>query len=214
MNTTIDGFFANGCGRCPLGGTPQCKVLRWTPILQAVRAIILTREVQEEVKWGVPCYTHQGSNVLNLSALKDSVVVGFFKGSLLVDPTGLLQKPGPRSQAVRRLHFEQLSQVEEHREHIQSLVQQAIELEVEGAKVAYSESSEPLPKELCEYFLSYPKMEHAFGNLTPGRQRGYLIYFNSAKQAKTRIGRITKCAEKILRGEGMHDHYQAQRKKI
>lgn len=105
MNPAVDAYLSEGCGRCDLGGTPDCKVHSWTHLLRLLRSIIMESGVTEECKWGVACYTFQGKNIVILSALKNHAVLGFFKGALLKDEKKLLKSPGDNSQAVRQFVF-------------------------------------------------------------------------------------------------------------
>ena len=105
MNPQIDHYLSEGCGRCPLGGTPDCKVHNWPQELKKLRTIVLDCGLTEELKWGVPCYTFRNKNVLIVSALKDYAALSFFKGALLSDTNGMLQKPGENSQAARLIKF-------------------------------------------------------------------------------------------------------------
>lgn len=212
MTTTVDQYLQEGCGRCPLGGTPDCKVHTWAPALEILREIILDCGLTEESKWGVPCYTFLGSNVLLLSAFKDYCCISFFKGALLSDEADLLVKPGPNSQAARLLKFTDVARIREIEDHIRAFIYDAVEVEKAGLKVVFEKNPEPIPEELEQKFAEDQVFKNAFEALTPGRQRGYILYFSAPKQAKTRIARIEKSVEKILNGEGLHDKYSGRRK--
>lgn len=208
MNPAIDNYLAVGCGRCPLGGTPECKVHNWETELEQLRAILLQTELTEELKWKVPCYTYDGGNILILSAFKEYCSISFFKGVLLKDPAGALVSPGENSQATRLLKFTSLTQVEAQASLIKAYVQEAIEIEKAGLQVEYKKTAEyDMPPEFQEVLDDDPALKMAFDALTPGRQRGYLLYFSSAKQAKTRRARIEKYTPMIMEGIGMHDRY-------
>ena len=208
MNSGVDNYLAVGCGRCPLGGTPDCKVHSWPDVLLKLRAILLETELTEEVKWSVPCYTFNGKNVLIMSSLKEYVVLGFFKGVLLKDPAGVLIQSTPNMQAERQLRFTTVQHVTELEQVIKAYVQEAIEVEQAGLEVAYRKTSEfDVPDELQAMFDEDPAFREAFQALTPGRQRGYLLHFSGAKQAKTRTSRIEKCMPQIFEGIGLHDRY-------
>ncbi|GAB5554540.1 MAG: YdeI family protein [Saprospiraceae bacterium] len=211
MNKTVDNYFLQGCGRCSLGGTPDCKALHWIPELEVLRKTVLACGLTEECKWGVPCYTFQGGNVLLVSAFKDYCAISFFKGALLNDTNRLLEKPGERSQATRLLKFVSIEEILKQELEITSYIYEAIEVEKTGLKIGYQKNPEPIPSELEAKFAVDPTLKLAFEALSPGRQRGYLIYFSTPKQSKTRVTRIEKCLGKILNGEGLHDKYK-QRK--
>lgn len=208
MNPQVDNYLAVGCGRCPLGGTPDCKVHNWTEPLVKLREILLECELTEEVKWSVPCYTVDGKNILLLSAFKNYCFISFFKGSMLKDPQGNLIQPTKNSQANRQLRFTDVAQVVELESIVKAYVQEAIEVEKAGLEVEYKKTSEfDIPEELEAKFDDDPAFKAAFEALTPGRQRGYLLHFSGAKQSKTRTSRIEKCMPQIFEGIGLHDRY-------
>jgi uncharacterized protein YdeI (YjbR/CyaY-like superfamily) len=205
MNPKVDLYLEEGCGRCSLYQTPQCKVHPWKEELRYLRRIVLECGLTEEVKWGVPCYTFQESNVLLISAFKNYCSISFFKGSLLNDPKGILEKPGKNTQAGRLIKFTNTEKVREIETDIRSCVFEAIEIEKAGQKVNFRKNPEPIPEELLQKFEELPALKAAFEALTPGRQRGYILHFSQPKQSKTRESRIKKCIEKIMNGKGFHD---------
>ncbi|MBX3179282.1 MAG: YdeI/OmpD-associated family protein [Candidatus Hydrogenedentes bacterium] len=208
-NPKVDDYLDNGCGRCPLGGTPQCKVHQWTDELVRLRAILLECGLAEERKWGAPCYTWENNNVAMLGALKESCTLGFFKGSLLDDPAGILEKPGENSRAMRVIRFRDVREIEARKSALKRVIGAAIEAEKAGLKVDLEKDGAlPIPEELQEQFDQDPAFKAAFDALTPGRQRGYLLHFVAPKQSKTRASRIEKCMPQIFEGIGLHDHYK------
>ncbi|MAY83300.1 MAG: hypothetical protein CMP59_04125 [Flavobacteriales bacterium] len=204
-NPEIDLYLKEGCGRCELFKTPDCKVHSWTDELGALRQILLSTELKEERKWGVACYTHQSKNIVMLSALKDFVSLSFLKGSLIKDPDKILSKAGENSHIARLIKFKSLGQVEQYRENVLDFIKQAIEIEKSGKKVKKEAVPEEIPEELKTAFENDAIFKEAFEALTPGRKRGYLIHFNQAKQSKTRISRIEKYRSQIMNGIGIHD---------
>jgi uncharacterized protein YdeI (YjbR/CyaY-like superfamily) len=212
-NPQVDDFFARGCGRCALFETPQCRVHQWQEEMQMLRDILLDAGLTEDRKWGNPCYTFNGKNVVMMGALKEFCSIGFFKGSLLTDPKGILIAAGENTQASRQLRFTETKSITKLQKQITDFVQEAIQLEKEGKKVAFKPVSEfPMPEELVQFFSESPAFEKAFYALTPGRQRGYLLHFSESKQAKTRLARIEKYHDQIMRGEGLHDAYRKSSK--
>ncbi len=209
MNTEVDKYLTDGCMRCPYGGTPQCKVLNWVNELKLLRTIVLETGLIEEIKWGVPVYTHNKKNVLTINALKESANVGFFKGVLLTDTHKILQQQG-QLQADRIIKFKNLKNIEEIKDILKSYIFEAIKIEESGEKVIFNKSPEPLPDELIQAFTRDSTLEKAFYALTPGRQRGYVIYFSQPKQSQTRTARIEKCKNQILNGIGINDKYKTQ----
>lgn len=205
MDPRIDNYLIEGCGRCPLVGTPDCKVNPWREELKLLRSIIHETELTETLKWSNPCYTYREANVIMLGALKSSAVISFFKGALLKDKENVLVSPGKHSQADRRLVFTSLEQVLKSADLIKNYISEAIQIEQKGLKVAFKKNPEPIPEEL-QYKLSEDlAFRTAFESLTPGRQRGYILHFSQPKQSKTRTARIEKLAPKILQGKGFHD---------
>ncbi len=205
MTKDIQTYFTSGCGRCALFDTPQCKVHTWQKELALLRSIIQECGLNETMKWGSPCYTLGKANVLMLGALKDSAIIGFFKGTLLGDEKKMLVKPGENSQAYKLFKFTSTKEIIKLEVNIKAYIFEAIELERQGIKVAFKKEQEPLPEELKAKFKSMPAFEKAFAALTPGRQRGYILHFSQAKQTATREARIEKYIPKILQGKGMMD---------
>ncbi len=204
--TTIDEYLSFGCGRCPLGNTPDCKVHQWSEELILLRSIILDSELNEELKWSIPCYTYNGKNVLTLSAIKNECVLGFFKGSLLQDTYGLLEQQGPNSHESRVIRFSNVKQIQEASTSILYYISQAIAVEKSGQKVVTRPVSDyDFPGELTQILKENPELFKAFYALTPGKQKGYLLHFSAPKQSATRVSRIEKCTDKILKGKGFHD---------
>ena len=205
MNTSVESYFTDGCGRCPLGGTSQCKVHNWTQELKQLRSIILSCGLTEESKWGVPTYTFQKKNILILAAFNEYCSISFFKGALLSDKHNILVKPGENTQAGRLIKFTDLIKIAQLKSVIKAYIFEAIEVEKEGLKVEYTKNPEPVPEELQTKLENDPFFKSAFEALTPGRQRGYILFFSAPKQSKTREARIEKCAPKILEGIGLND---------
>ena len=206
MTQDIETYFAEGCGRCPLGGTPDCKVHTWQAELAELHRIVLATGLEETVKWGVPCYMHEGNNVLLISAFKGSCTLSFFKGALLKDPSDILEKPGENSQATRMARFTDVQRILELESVLISLIREAMEVEKAGLKIDFKAKNElEYPEELIMKFEDDPVFKASFEALTPGRQRGYILHISGAKQSKTRMARIEKWAPNILEGRGMHD---------
>jgi uncharacterized protein YdeI (YjbR/CyaY-like superfamily) len=167
---------------------------------------MLETDLTESYKWGQPCYTYNDKNLVLLGGFASSFVVSFFNGSLLQDPKGILEFPGPNSRVAKVLRFTDGSQIAPLETMIKSYVAESIVLEQTGIKIQTSPANElPVPKELLDAFARFKGLEQAFYALTPGRQRGYLMHVASAKQAATRTSRIEKCVDKILDGKGLQE---------
>lgn len=204
-NTSVDSYLRDGCGRCEKFQTPECKVLQWTKPLTALRAMLNDAGLVEEMKWGSPTYTVDGKNAVMLVSFKDFCALSFFKGTALTDDDALLESPGPNSQHVRWLKFLSLADVKTHRAAAKRFIEQAIELERAGVKVAPKAVKAALPDELVARFARDASLKKAFEALTPGRQRSHVLHISGAKQAETRERRVDKCAEDIRAGRGFNE---------
>lgn len=202
-NPAVDDYLALGCGRCSLGGTPQCKVHTWPAELRQLRRIALACGLTEEVKWSMPCYTFLGKNILMVAAFKEYAAISFFKGALLQDAEGLLKAPGENSQAVRYMPFTDATAIAAQEGVIKAYVSQAMELEKAGKKVVFRKIEEhAVPGELEALLEARPEVQEAFEALTPGRRRSHMLYIAGAKQQQTRQRRAEQCAAKIMQGKG------------
>ena len=182
------------------------KAERWGKELKLLRAILLECPLTEEFKWGKPCYTYEESNLVILCELKESCAVGFMKGVLLKDPKGILAKPGENSQSMRWLKFADVQSIAKMKLVFKAYVLEAIEAEKAGVKVVFKEKHDLVyPEELHKKLNKNAALKKAFAALTPGRQRGYVLFFSAAKQSTTRESRIEKYVPKILKGKGMQD---------
>jgi uncharacterized protein YdeI (YjbR/CyaY-like superfamily) len=191
--------------KSPQIGAFLSKAKKWRDEMEKLRAIALGCQLTEELKWGKPCYTFQGSNVVIIQGFKEFCALLFCKGALLKDPKGLLEKPGENTQAARRISFTSVAEIVEVETALNAYIKEAIEAEKAGLEVEYKKSPEPLPEELQEKFTEMPALKKAFHALTPGRQRAYILHFSAAKQSQTRASRIEKCAPQILAGKGLND---------
>lgn len=191
MNPKVDAWFS--------------KTNQWQKELKLLRSIALDCGLTEELKWGKPCYSIQKSNVLILQGFKASCALLFFKGALLKDPKGILEKPGENSQVGRRIPFTNTKQITDLKTTLKAYITEAIKAEKMGLKVETKKNPEPIPAELQHKFKANPALKTAFNALTPGRQRAYILYFSAAKQSKTRESRIDKYSKQILSGKGLND---------
>ena len=207
MTKDIQTFFTSGCGRCSLFDTPKCKVNTWKNELTTLRHIIReSSHLEEEMKWGMPCYTHNKKNVIMLAAFKEYCSVSFFKGALLQDSEKLLVSPGENSQAVKMFRFNTLDDILKIEDTIKAYIHEAIDLEKQGQKITFKKANEyPVPEEFQHRMDLDQALKEAFYKLTPGRQRAYLLHFGQAKQSSTRETRIDKCRPAILAGKGLNE---------
>lgn len=179
---------------------------KWQEEMALLRSYMLDCPLVEEYKWKQPCYTFQKNNVVIIGPFKDSVVLGFFKGSLLSDFDNLLVKPGDNSQSTRMFRFTNVAEIIQLEAKIKAYVYEAIEIEKQGLKVELKKTEDYFfPDELLTKFEENKEFKEAFHLLTPGRQRAYLLHFSEAKQSATRTARIEKYFSRILKGKGIND---------
>jgi len=192
MNTKVDDYI--------------CNAKKWQAEITQLRTLLLECGLTEEFKWRTPCYSFQGNNVVLIGSFKAFCTLSFFKGTLLQDSNGFLSKPGENSQAVRFFKFTNLLEIQELKPIIKNYIYEAIEIEKVGLKVIFKSNTElELVEELQNALDKNPTLKTAFKSLTPGRQRGYNIYFSGSKQSKTRESRIEKYTKRIIDGKGFHD---------
>ncbi|MES2475001.1 MAG: DUF1801 domain-containing protein [Verrucomicrobiota bacterium] len=180
--------------------------IRWRNELEALRKIVLTHDLTEDLKWGQPCYTLQGGNVVLLSGLKDCCVLSFPKGALLKDTAGILTRPGENTQAARVIRFTKVGEIVAMEARLNAYLAEAIAVERAGLKVDFHDNTQlDLAAELQRKLEDCPEFKTAFEALTPGRQRAYNLHFSAPVQSTTRVARIEKCTPRILDGKGLND---------
>jgi len=179
---------------------------QWKEESRKLREIILDCGLDEELKWGKPCYAFEGSNIVLIHGFKNYCAILFMKGALLKDSKGILVQQTENVQAARQVRFMNLKDVTEKEAAIRAYVKEAIEVEKTGLEVPLKKTSEfKMPEEFKKKLGKNATLKKAFEALTPGRQRGYLLYFSAAKQSTTREARVEKCAPQILKGKGLDD---------
>ena len=187
---------------------------RWNPELNFLRALVLQAPLVEEVKWGQPCYTHEGRNIAILGGFKNYFVLSLMKGALIPDPQGLLSKPGPNSVEGRWMKFTSMAGVEAAAPYVLDYLLAAIEAEQQGLRIEKPANEFEVPPELESAYEVTPGLREAFEALTVGRQRAYLMFFTAAKQSATVTARIEKFTLRILRKKGMNDCVCGHSKKM
>ena len=189
------------------------KAKKWQEESKKLRRIVLDCGLTEESKWGKPCYTFQGSNVVIIQGFKEYCALLFCKGALLKDANRILIQQTENVQAARQLRFTSAREIAETEPILKAYIHEAVEAEKAGLEVSYKKTSEfAVPVELQTKLDATPALKKAFKALTPGRQRGYLLYFAAPKQSKTREARIEKYTPQILKGQGLNDDYVQTRK--
>jgi len=180
------------------------RSVQWPEEMVALRPILLDCGLTEELKWGKPCYSHGGKNIVILQEMKDFLALMFFKGALLEDSAGVLEDQGPNSRSARRMRFTSLDDVARLSQVLKAYLREAIQVEADRLEVGPAPELVPVG-ELQVRLDGDPALKEAFEALTPGRQREYNLHFSSAKQAQTRQARIEKCVPNILAGKGFRD---------
>ncbi len=178
----------------------------WRKEFEKLRTIILEFPLTEELKWGKPCYTFQNGNIVLIHGFKEYCALLFMKGVLLRDPNHILIQQTENVQAGRQIRFSNVRQIVEIEPVLKAYIHEAIEVEKAGLEVPLKKISEfTIPDELQRKLDATSALKTAFHALTPGRQRGYILYFSAPKQSKTRESRIEKCTPQILKGKGLDD---------
>ena len=182
------------------------KETRWPKEMAELRKIALASGLTEELKWGQPCYTLNGKNVFLIHGFKEYFAILFMKGVLMKDPKKILFQQTLNVQGPRQIRMANLAELKKLKPVIASYIKEAIKLEESGAQVPLKKASEhEIPEEILKAMKKISGLTPAFKKLTPGRQRGYLLFFTGAKQEATRIARIEKSAARILAGKGLTD---------
>jgi uncharacterized protein YdeI (YjbR/CyaY-like superfamily) len=177
---------------------------RWPEEIRALRPVLLSAGLDETIKWGKPCYTHDDANIALVQEFADDLALMFFKGILLDDPEGLLEEVGPNSHAARRMMFTSLEEVEARAVAVAEYVERAVAIEDAGTEVP-PRPAEELAPELAERLAGDPELAASFDGLTPGRQRAYNLHVSAAKQSSTRERRVDRIVPRILEGRGLSD---------
>jgi len=178
---------------------------QWKDEMNALITIILDCQLAEDFKWGKPCYSFQGKNIVIIQGFKEYFALLFFKGGIMKDTEHLLVKMGENTQAGRQMRFENVQDILDKKSIIKDYIFEAIEIEERGEKVEIKREATPIPEEFQIKLNENPELKSSFESLTLGRQRAYLFHFSAPKQSKTRESRIEKSIPNILDGKGMND---------
>ncbi len=202
MITNIEDFFAKGCGRCGRFDTADCSTKVWASGLADLRRICRAAGLEETVKWAHPCYIYAGRNVALIGALRGDFRLNFFHAALMRDPEGVLEKQGPNSRHADSIRFTDNAQVAAMEPVIRAYLAEAMGYAEAGVLPAKEPGEINLPDELIDAMDSDPELAEAFHNLTPGRQKSYVIVLKGAKASATRVARIAKYRGHVLAGKG------------
>ena len=199
MNPKVDWFFD--------------KPAKWQQEYLELRNLILDcfvaekeSELAEELKWGCPCYTVGNSNIVLIHGFKNYCALLIMQGALLKDKKKILVQQTENVQSARQIRFKNVEEILKNKSTIKSYIKEAVALEKAGMKVELKKTTEyKIPKEFQTVLDDMLELKKAFQALTPGRQRGYLLYFSAPKQTKTKEARIEKYLQHILDGKGLND---------
>jgi uncharacterized protein YdeI (YjbR/CyaY-like superfamily) len=192
MNPKVDAFLRNA--------------QKWQEEFEKLRMIVLDCGLTEELKWGNPCYTIQKKNVVLIHGFKEYCALLFIKGALLNDPKGILIQQTKNVQSARQIRFTNVQEIVEMESIVKAYIKEAVEVEIAGMEVEFKKTAEfNFPEEFIDKLEEVPGLQDAFDALTPGRQRGYILYFAGANQSKTRASRVEKYIPHILAGRGLND---------
>jgi uncharacterized protein YdeI (YjbR/CyaY-like superfamily) len=201
MNPKVDWYFS--------------KAKQWQKELEMLRSIVLDCDLTEELKWGVPCYMFEKSNIVLIHVFKEYCALLFFKGALLKDTKSILVQQTENVQAARQIRFTNVAGIVKQKKVLKAYIYEAVEVEEAGLKVPLKKVKEfSIPEEFQNKLKKSPALKTAFYALTPGRQRGYLLHFSAPKQSKTREARVEKCMQQILDGIGLNDEYNSKKKQL
>lgn len=192
MNPKVDWFFD--------------KTTQWQKEYEKLRTVVLDCGLTEELKWGCPCYSFEGKNVVLIHGFKEYCALLFFKGALLSDPENILIQQTENVQAARQIRFTNVKEIVKMEKILKAYIYEAIEVEKAGLQVKLKKTSDfKVPEEFQNKLDQMPSLQKAFETLTPGRQRAYIFYFSQAKQSRTREARVEKYVKQILSGKGLDD---------
>ena len=182
------------------------RLKNWVGEVRELRAICLDSGLGEDLKWGVPCYTLEGRNVVLIHSFKEYCALLFFKGALLKDAKGILIQQTDNVQAARQVRFKNVEEIRKLKTLLKAYIAEAVKVEQSGLKVELKKTEEfSVPEEFQAKLDEMLELKTAFEALTPGRRRAYLLHFSSAKQSKTRTARVIKAIPDILSGKGLDD---------
>ena len=194
MNSKVDFYFD--------------KEKKWQKEIEQLRMIVLDCGLEEELKWGCPCYTFQKRNIVLIHVFKEYCAFLFFKGALLNDPNSILIQQTEHVQAARQIRFTNVKEIVQMKPILKAYIYEAIEVEKAGLRVPLKTTEEfKIPEEFQKKLSAEDghALKKAFNALTPGRQRAYIFYFSQPKQSKTRESRVEKYIQQILNGKGLND---------
>ena len=115
MNPKVD-FYFNKAGK-------------WQEEIRKLRTIVLDCGLNEELKWGCPCYTFEKTNIVLIHVFKEYCALLFFKGSLLNDAESILIQQTKNVQVARQMRFTSVREIVQMKSNIKAYIFEAIEVE-------------------------------------------------------------------------------------
>ena len=180
----------------------------WREHLITLRKLLQKLPLEETTKWGGPCYSYEGKNLIGLGAFKNHLALWFHQGALLKDERQvLINAQEDKTRAMRQWRFTKEDKIPIAT--VRSYVKEAIEKQKLGLEIK-PDRSKPLiiPEELTNYLKQHKLVGTAFGKLTPGKQREFADHISEAKRAETKTRRLETIKSMILAGTGLHDKYR------
>lgn len=172
-----------------------------------LRKTIMSTELVETVKWGMPTYTINGKNVVGIGAFKAHFGIWFFKGALLMDKNNVLVNAQEgKTSGMRQMRFEVGDEIDE--DLVRRYVNEAIEVEKKGLKVKPIRKNLKIPPELKNVLEGNKKLADFFEGLSLGKKREFADYISNAKRKETKVKRLEKIIPMILNNIGLNDKYK------
>lgn len=184
---------------------------KFKDILHELRRIAKGQGFEETLKWGMPTYVFDKTNLVSIGAFKHHVGLWFFQGALLKDEMRILHNAQKgKTKAMRQVHFRKFDEINES--ILKTYLQETIENQKKGLKVKISKPIKQvvIPPTLAACLDRDDLMKNTFENLTPGRQKEYAEFIQSAKKEKTKSDRLKKITPLIKAGKGLNDKYKIQ----
>ena len=183
------------------------KQVKWKSGLEKLRSVLLSTELEETVKWGMPTYTINGKNVVGFSGFKNHFGLWFFQGSFLKDPHNLLiNAQEGKTKALRQMRFQDTKEIKTTT--IKNYVKEAIANSKAGKQIKPEKKTLAIPAELKKALNEDKFLKSAFEKFTPGKQKEFSEYITEAKREATKISRLEKIIPMIKDGVGLNDKYK------
>jgi uncharacterized protein YdeI (YjbR/CyaY-like superfamily) len=180
----------------------------WQVELLALRRIILSTELKETIKWGMPCYCYKGQNIVGLGGFKSYFGLWFHQGVFLSDPAKVLvHAQAGKTKALRQWRMTSVEDI--NADTIKAYIAESIEHSKAGKKISPASPRKLiLPSQLKSALKNDPVLNTAFDNFRTARQCDFADYISSAKHDATKQRRLKKIIPLIQDGIGLNDKYK------